>query len=283
MTILVTGATGRIGRRLVATLAGRGEPVRAVSRKPAEARVPDGVQVAGADLSAPSSYGPDLFDGVDRMFVFPVGSGIDELITAAVAAGVRRFVVLSSLAAAGEFPRDLGSVSYTHHRAVEQAVTSRSGDWTILRPGTFATNLLTWAWPIKAGEPVRVPYLRSAQAPIHEADIADAAVAALTRDGHRGAVHPLTGPQALTRIEQAAAIGAGIGRPVDLVEISPDEFRADVAQFLPDGIADLLLDHWSDTVTEPDPVRPGVRDLTGQPGRTLEQWARDHRADFAAA
>jgi uncharacterized protein YbjT (DUF2867 family) len=190
--------------------------------------------------------------------------------------------VMSSLAAAGEHPRDIGSVTWTHHLAVEKAVTSQVQDWTILRPGMFAGNLRSWAGPIKAGRPVRAPYVRSAQAPIHEADIADAAAAALLADGPGGGIHPLTGPQSLTRIEQAAAIGAGIGRDVELVEISPDEFRADVAPFLPEGIVTMLLDHWSDTVTEPDRVRPGVRELTGRPGRTLEQWARDHRADFTA-
>ena len=67
------------------------------------------------------------------------------------------------------------------------------------------------------------------------------------------------------------------------MEITPDEFRAEVARFVPADIIAMLLDYWSDTVDEPDRVRPGVRELTGQPGRTLEQWARDHRADFGAA
>jgi uncharacterized protein YbjT (DUF2867 family) len=266
MTILVTGATGAVGRHLVTALVDHGEQVRAVSRKPDEAGLPAGVDVAGAGR-------PDLYDGVDRMFVFPFDDGVEEWIEAAVAAGVGRFVVLSSLAAAGEFPRDIGSASFTHHRAVEQAVTSRTGDWTILRPGTYANNLLSWAWTIKSGGTVRAPYVHSAQAPIHEADVADAAAAALTGDGHRGRIHPLTGPQSLTRIEQVAAIGAAIGRDVPLVEITPDEFRAEVAPYVPEPIIAMLLDYWSDTVTEPDRVRGHAR-------RTLAEWARDHRAEF---
>jgi uncharacterized protein YbjT (DUF2867 family) len=276
MTILVTGATGAVGRHLVTALTGAGEKVRAVSREPKKAGLPEGVEVVGVDL-------PALFDGVDRMFVFPLEHGVDDLVAAAVAGGVRRFVVLSSLAAAGEFPRDIGSASYTHHRAVEQAVTTRAGDWTILRPGTFASNLLAWAWPIKAGIPIRAPYLSSAQAPIHEADVAGAAAAALLQDRHRGRIYPLTGPQSLSRIDQVAAIGTAIGHEIPLVEISPDEFRSDMAQFIPEDIIAMLLDYWSDTVAVPDQVRPGVADLTGRPGRTLEQWARDHRTDFTAA
>ncbi|MEU8239031.1 NAD(P)H-binding protein [Actinoplanes missouriensis] len=282
MTILITGATGAVGRNLTHALAGRGEHVRAVSRKPQEAGLPDGVEVVGADLTS-SALPADLFDGVDRMFVFPVDHGVDDLVAAAVAGGVRRFVVLSSLAAAGEFPRDIGSASHTHHLAVEQAVTARTDAWTILRPGTFANNLLSWAWPIKAGAPIRAPFIHSAQAPIHEADVADAAAAALLGDGHQGRIYPLTGPQSLTRIDQVATISAGIGRDIPLVEISPDEFRADVAPFIPEDIIAMLLDYWSDTVAEPDRVRPGVRDLTGRPGRSLEEWVRDHRAAFTAA
>ncbi|MFG1992064.1 NAD(P)H-binding protein [Actinoplanes sp. NPDC048988] len=283
MTILVTGATGAVGRSLIGALASFGEQVRAVSRQPKEAELPEGVEVVGADLTASSSLTADLFDGVDRMFVFPIDHGVDDLVAAAVAGGVGRFVVLSSLAAAGEFPRDIGSASHTHHVAVERAVTARTDAWTILRPGTFANNLLSWAWPIKAGMPIRAPFIHSAQAPIHEADIADAAAAALLRDGHHGQIYPLTGPQSLTRIDQVAAIGAGIGRDIRLVEISPDEFRADVAPFISEDIVAMLLDYWSDTVAEPDRVRSGVRDLTGRPGRTLEEWARDHRAAFGAA
>jgi uncharacterized protein YbjT (DUF2867 family) len=162
-------------------------------------------------------------------------------------------------------------------------VTFRTEEWTILRPGTFANNLLSWAWTVKAGAPVRAPYINSAQAPIHEKDVADVAAAVLTQDGHGGRAYPLTGPQSLTRVEQVAAIAAGTGRDIRLLEISPDEFRADVSQYIPEDIIAMLLAYWSDTVAAPDKVRPGVRDLTGSGGRTLEQWARDHRADFGAA
>ncbi|MFI5936472.1 NAD(P)H-binding protein [Actinoplanes sp. NPDC051494] len=278
MTILVTGATGPIGRNLVEVLTTEGVRVRATSRKPQEAALSTGVEVVPTD--AP---GAEMFDGVDRMFVFPFENGVDDLMTAAVAAGVQRFVVLSSLAAAGELPREVASSSYRHHLAIERSVTSRTDNWTILRPGTFAGNLLSWAWPIRSGGPVRAPYIQSAQPPIHEADIADAAAVTLTQDGHRARIYPLTGPQSLTRIEQVAAISAAIGREIELQEITPDEFRAETARYIPEDIISMLLAYWSETVTTPDPVRPGFAALTGHPGRTLHQWAQDHRTAFTAA
>lgn len=282
MTILITGATGAVGRHIVDGLLVRGATVRALTRDPDAAALPAGVEIIEGDIGDPTTIGAATFAGVDAVFVFPASSGVDAFVEKAVANGVRRFVVLSSLAAAAEHPRDIGSASYTHHRAVEEAVTSRTDEWTILRPGTFANNLLSWAYPITAGFPIRAPYLGSAQAPIHEADVADVAVAALLDPtDHRGAKHPLTGPAALTRAEQIDAIGAAIGRTIPVVEVTPDEFRAEVSAFIPEGIIGMLLAYWSDTATTPDTVR-SIRDIIGHDGRTLVAWAQDHRADFGA-
>lgn len=286
MSILVTGGTGAVGRPLVDGLLARGAAVRVVTRFGGSSSVPPGVETVSADVSDVADGSPcrdGLFDDVEAVFVFPVEGGVEKFVSRAVGAGVRRFVVLSSLAAAVEFPRDRGSASATHHLAIENAVTSRVADWTILRPGTFANNLRAWAPMIRNGGVVRAPYVRSAQAPIHEADIADAAAAALTEDGHARAIHPLTGPQSLTKTEQVAAIAAGTGVDAAVEEIGPETFRAQAERFMPAPIVSMLLDYWSDTVTRPDEVRSGVRDLTGQPGRTLERWARDHRDEFVGA
>lgn len=278
MTILVTGATGAVGRHLVATLVARGTSVRALTRKPDDAKLPEGVEVVAGDLTDTSTLGRHVFEGVDRAFVFPT-QGVEAFLEAAIAADIHRFTVLSSLAAAMEFPRDHGSASQLHHSAVETAVTDRTDAWTILRPGTFANNLLTWAWQIRSGAPIRAPYVKSAQAPVHEYDVAEAAAHTLLADDHIGETIPITGPQALTRAEQVAAIGAAIGREIPLVEITPDEFRAETDRFIPQPIMKMLLDYWSDTLTVPDRVRP-VTSVTGRPGRTLTEWATDHRADF---
>ncbi|GAA2266495.1 NAD(P)H-binding protein [Nonomuraea roseoviolacea subsp. roseoviolacea] len=281
MTILVTGATGAVGRHLVTTLLARGAAVRALSRKPDDADLPAGAEVVAGDLADATTLGSQVFDGVDRAFVFPA-QGVEAFVTAASAHGVHRFTVLSSLAAAKEFPRDHGSASQLHHSAVEAAVTGRTDTWTILRPGTFANNLLSWAWQIRSGAPIRAPYLASAQAPIHEYDVAEAAAETLLSDEHLGEAIPLTGPQALTRSEQVAIIGEALGREIPLVEIAPEEFRTETAQFIPEPVMKMLLDYWHDTLTVPDVPRP-VTVVTGRPGRTLAEWAADHRADFEAA
>ncbi|MFT4165695.1 MAG: NAD(P)H-binding protein [Microlunatus sp.] len=275
-TVLVTGATGQVGRHLVAELLVAGASVRVLTRAPESAGLPERVDVvAGSFFDLPDS----VFDGVDAAFVFPA-DGAAEFVHAAAAAGVPHLVLLSSLAAAVEHDRDRGSASQVHHAAIEAAVTGSGVSWTILRPGTFATNLLSWAQPIRYAGGVTGPYPTSAQAPIHEADVAAAAAVVLTQPGHEGRIYPMTGPEALSRTDQLAAIGAAIGRDLTFTESTPEEFRAEMTSYgVGEPIIAMLLDYWRDTVDEPDVVR-STELLTGRPGRTLIEWARDHAADF---
>jgi uncharacterized protein YbjT (DUF2867 family) len=280
MTILVTGATGAVGRHVVAGLRQLGVPVRALTRDPNRAALPADVQIVAGDLTG--ALPAAVFDGVRTAFVFPADGGVRKFVEQAAVAGVEHLVVLSSLAAAGLTASAVRSPSHRHHSAVEREVRESGVSYTFLRPGTFANNLLAWAGELRGGDVVHGPYADSRQAPIHEADVAAVAVRALTGDGHRGAVYALSGPEALTRAEQLAAIGAATGRELRYQEIPPEAFRAAVSAYLPDDIVTMVLDHWRETLTEPDEVLPTVREVTGSPGRPLARWARDHRADFGA-
>jgi uncharacterized protein YbjT (DUF2867 family) len=219
---------------------------------------------------------------VTKAFVFPAAGGVDGFLARAADAAVGHLVVLASLAAAGLHERDHGSVSNVHHRAIEQAVAARGIPATILRPGDIANNLLFWAWSIKTAGAVYGPYPTSKQAPIHEADIAAVAATALLDDAHVGKTSPLTGPEALTRADMLATIGAAIGRELSYVEITPEAFAQQMAPNMPGEVIKMLLDYWSDTVAAPDVPLRTVEDVTGRPARTLATWAADHRADFAS-
>jgi uncharacterized protein YbjT (DUF2867 family) len=278
-TILVTGATGPVGRHVVEQLLDAGATVRATTRDPETAKLPAGVEVVAGDYTSGQLH-DGAFPNVTGVFVFPAVGGIDAFLTRAAAAGVPHLVVLSSLAAAEEHPRDIGSASNLHHRFIEHAVSRCGVPATILRPGAFATNLLAWAPAIRAGDTVYGPYAASAQAPIHEADVAAVAVAALLDPNrHRGKTYPITGPQSLTRVQQLDAIGAAIGRHLHFHEISAEAFQESTGHYIPPDIMKMLLDYWSDTVTQPDDVR-STEQITGQPARTVAQWATDHADDF---
>jgi uncharacterized protein YbjT (DUF2867 family) len=279
MTYLITGGTGPIGRSLVSQLLASGAGVRVTTRDAGKAALPAAVQVAEGNF-ATGELPAGVFDGVDKAFVFPALGGIDGFLARVKETAVSQLVLLSSLAVALEHDRDHGSMSTLHHGAIERAVAGTGIPTTVLRPGDMANNLLYWAWTIKTAGVVYGPYPSSAQAPIHEADVAAVAAAALLEDRHAGKVYPMTGPEALTRAEMLATIGTAIGRELTFVETSPEAFRQQMAEYMPPGAITMLLDYWSDTVEQPDVPRPTVQEVTGLPARTLAQWAADHARDF---
>lgn len=264
MTYLVTGATGNVGRHVVSELVARGLPVRALTRDPARATFPPGVDVATGTL-------PDLpdgvTDGVTAVFLvwpFMTAEGAEAVVERLRG---RHVVFLSAIGA-----------SETFHGRIEDALRSSGTPWTFLRAGGFATNTLGWADGVRSGV-VRQPYGGAGRSLIHEHDIADVAVTALTSDGHEGAVYELTGPAVLTQIEQLAVIGQAVGRTVRWEEQPPSEARETMlAQGWPPEFADGGLAHWAKLVDQPEAVTDTVANLTGHPARTFAEWARD-RAD----
>lgn len=278
MTYLITGATGPVGKSIVTGLRNTGQDVRIVTRDVSKA--PAGVEAVQGDFTK-GDVPSEAFEGVNRVFLFPAQGSVEAFLKQAKTAQVEQIVVLSSLAAALEHERDKDSASALHHLAIETAVIASGIPYTFLRPGTFANNLLFWAYSIQTGDTIYGPYGNSVQAPIHEADVAAVAVTALTQDGHKGKIYPLTGPQALTRIEQLNIIGAAIGKKLRFQEIPADVFQKEMEKYMPPPIIKMLLDYWSDTVTVPDVVLPTVEQLTGHKARTLAQWAKDHASDFS--
>ncbi|MCP2258344.1 Uncharacterized conserved protein YbjT, contains NAD(P)-binding and DUF2867 domains [Streptoalloteichus tenebrarius] len=278
MTILVTGATGSVGRHVVNQLLAEGQRVRALTRDPAAAGLPSGVEVARGDLRSPGTVS-DALAGVDRMYLFPVPETAREVVELAVGAGVRRIVVLSSSSTVDR--RRTNWSAGEGHLAVERAVEDAGVEWTFVRPAGFAGNVLEWAPSIRAEGVVRAPHAAARQALIHEADIAEVATTALLRDGHAGGRYLLTGSEAISRVEQARAIGEAIGRPVRFEEITPERYRELVGPYLGDEIVDMLLGYWGDAVHTPDRVTPTVEEVLGRPPRDFAQWARDHVADFS--
>ncbi|GAA2979614.1 NAD(P)H-binding protein [Actinokineospora diospyrosa] len=271
MRVLVTGATGNVGRHVVDGLVAAGVEVRALTRRPAEAAFADGVEVVGGDLETPD---PAVFAGVDRLYLFTAGKTATVL-EHAKHAGATRVVLLSSMSV-GFDDEQVGE----SHRVAEEAVADSGLEWTHLRPGMFATNLLEWATSIRTDGVVREPYGAAAQTAIHEVDIAEVAVAALLTDKHVGQVLALTSAEVLTKVEQAEAIGAAIGKPVRFEELSPEQWKAEVSDEVPGWVADWLLGIWAGAADVPETPLSTVADVLGRPARTLKEWATDHAADF---
>lgn len=267
MTVLVTGARGSIARNVIAQLLASGEPVRAASREPAATDLPEGVEPVRWNLTEPETLAPAL-EGVDKVFLYAASEGIDAFIAAAKDAGVERVVLLSSAAAAGP-GGDRNEIGRMHLDA-ERPLEASGLPWTFVRPAMFATNSLWWAESIRSEGVVRVAYPDAPVNPIHERDIAEVAVAALTEDGHEGRAYLVDGPGHLTQRRQVELIGEAVGR-----EIAVEELPRDVAaRFLPESLLDMLA---SGVARRYGATAEAV---TGRPARTFEQWAADHAADF---
>jgi uncharacterized protein YbjT (DUF2867 family) len=170
--------------------------------------------------------------------------------------------------------------------AVERAIGHHAQRWTFLRAGGFATNTLGWAEGIRSRGVVRWSYGAAARSLIHERDIADVAVAALTDDKqagakHAGAKYVLTGPAAVTQADQVRIIGEATGRPVRWEEAPAAETAELLTAFTGDrAFADHAVAYWASLVTEPEPVTGDVEHVTGHPARSFREWAHDHAGDF---
>jgi uncharacterized protein YbjT (DUF2867 family) len=282
--ILVTGATGNVGRELVAQLRAAGRIVRALTRNPQSANLPDDVEVVAGDLSAADTLDAAL-DGVDEVFLVWVapfsaaGAAIDR-----IASRAKHVVLLSSPHRTDhpffQQPNALRAV----HAGVEQLIEASGLRWTVLRPGAFARNSSNWWAPqIASGDVVRWFYADAETAPIHERDIARSAARVLCEDGHDGRDYVLTGPESLTQRQQVEIIGDAIGRRLHFEELSPEVARNQLLAMWPPSIADMLLGAYAAAVNRPAFVTSTVAELTGTPAATFRQWAGDHVPDFRRA
>jgi uncharacterized protein YbjT (DUF2867 family) len=280
--ILVTGATGTVGRELVAELVHRGAKVRALSRDPAAAGFPQGVETVTADLGDPGTLGLALA-GIERVFMLATGPArLDHethLVAAAKRAGVARLVKLSALTAEDSTADDIIT---RWHRAAEQAVTGSGLAWTILRPGAFMSNTLPWAGMIRHQGQVFAPFPGVRTAVIDPADVAACAAAVLLEDGHEGQTYPLSGPELISARGQAATLGEVLGREIGITEIPAEAARQRMIQAgTPSQIADAVLATLAGAGTGPGAlVQPAVRQLTGRPSRPFRDWAMHHIAAF---
>ncbi|MFF2502679.1 NAD(P)H-binding protein [Streptomyces sp. NPDC058067] len=272
--ILVTGATGNVGRNLVQELIDAGEKVRALTRDPATSALPDGVETVAGDLSRPETLATAL-RGVDRAFLFPVLGALDGFLTAAKEAGTRHIVLLSSDSVTFSPPGWIGE----KHLACEQAVIDSGMSWTFVRPTVFMANDLGWAHQITHGGTVRGAYGGAAMAPVDERDIAAVAAHAL-RTPRPGTTYELTGPQALSQTDRVRVIGEVLGLPTRFLQVPREDVRRQLTGHMPPPAADFLLDQLAAAQAQPTPVLPTIEQVTGRPAHTYAEWVAHRAADF---
>lgn len=271
--IVVTGATGNVGRPLVRALAAAGEQVTGVSRRPSGLGPPDGVRQRLADLAQPESL-ESVFDGAAALFLLTAGENPLDIVAVAKAGGVQRVVLLSSRGA-GTRPE-----SYGQARAFEDAVRRSGLDWTLLRPGGFDTNAMLWAETVRSRRTVLAPFPDVALPTIDPGDIAEVAAVVLRTGDHDGCTYELTGPAPISPREQAQAIGSALDTPVRFVEQSRDEARARLLAFMPEPVVDATLTVLGEPSAAEQRVSPDVEKILGRAPRTFADWAARNIAAF---
>ncbi|MFE0138295.1 NAD(P)H-binding protein [Streptomyces sp. NPDC059037] len=262
-TILVLGATGKTGRRVVARLRDQGRSVRAASRS-GETRF---------DWTERATWGPVL-EGVGALYLVgpPDPEPVADFVSQAAAAGVRRFVVLS-----GRGVEVYGDSFEPSMAEAERVVRELNVDWTVIRPNNFTQNFDEDIFhaPLVAGR-LALPVGDVPEPFIDVDDIADVAAALLTEDGHTGRVYELSGPRAMTFAEAVAELAEASGRPMRFEDITPDAYVAELtAADVPTDAARALADvlSWLSEGHNATPTT-GVRDVLGREPRDFSAYAK---------
>ncbi|MFD8709195.1 NAD(P)H-binding protein [Streptomyces anulatus] len=274
--VLVTGGTGKTGRRVVARLRELGVETRAASRS----------GDTPFDWADPATWAAAL-DGAAAVYITPLDaspSPTPAFVEQAVASGVRRLVLLSARGTDEPGYFGPGYEGGGPHGEGERAVRASGVTWTILRPGWFAQNFSEGVFldGVRGGE-LALPTGDGRAAFVDADDIAAVAVAALTEDGHAGQEYGLSGPRALGIDEVLDEIAKETGKRAAYVPVDASAFRAGlVAQGFPDEEAGLWTDALKPITTSREaPVLDGVRRALGREPRDFAAFVRHAAAKGA--
>lgn len=285
--IVVSGATGTIGREVVRLLLPRGLPVRAISRDARRARQalgPD-VEVREADLRRPETLASVLDGAATVLVLTAVSDALAEqernLVDTAIREGATHVVKVSAIGAAPDSPMTLGR----QHGLSEAYLRERDLSWTVLRPTSFMQNLLMHVPSIRSDGRIFAPYGEGRVALVDARDIAATAAEILAEPApHSGKTYTLTGPEAVSYHRVAEAIGLAAGREVSYVPVPPEAAREAMLKLgLPAWLADdLLLLAGSAARGTAEAVSGDVERVIDRPPRTIQRFARDHAVAFIA-
>ena len=273
--ILITGATGTVGRELTQQLLEAGQAMRVLTRDAGKVSALEGrAEIAVGDLDSPETLRAALA-GIERVFLVTANTQQDvNVLQAAKAARVRHIVKLSTLEAVD--PVMIEHVKW--HREREELIRASGLAWTFLRPTMFMSTALDWAKTIRQEGTIYFPGGEGKVPAIDPWDIAAVAAVALTEPGHEGQAYALTGPMALGFGEMAEVFTRVLGRQVRYVDMPEKEAGEGMRKAgLPDYVVAGLLGTFAAVrLGRLSACTEDVKKVTGRPPRTFETWCRDH-------
>ena len=284
-TILVTGATGTVGRDVAKLLSKKGAAVRAGVRDQAKARprFDDDIALVTFDFENEGSFAGAL-DGVAKVFLLPplLPNQVEltnRFVDAAKRAGIRHIVKLSAIGV------DDGTQAtpIKGHAANEQHIRESGLAFTFLRPNSFMQNFITY-FPPRNGA-IYLPWGTGTASFVDTRNIASVAAEVLTSDGHEEKTYTLTGPAALGIADVARILSEAVGREFKYVDVPEGAARdgmlqAGMPKWLVEGLMELHAinkqNRWSYVTSD-------IEKVTGNPPTDFAQFARDHAEKFRAS
>jgi uncharacterized protein YbjT (DUF2867 family) len=279
--ILITGASGNVGREVLKQISQAGHKVRAAYQSSEKAaQCPAGVETVIVDFSKADTLRAAL-SGIDCVFlVGPVASNLVELESKATEevkrAGVARLVKLSAMGTrAATFPRQ--------HAESEDRIKASGVEWTFLRPNGFMQNIAIYnAATVREQNAFYGSAADGKVSLIDLRDIGAAAVRVLTEDVHLGKTYSLTGPAALSNSEVALILSSVLDREIRYVNLAPDQMKqalltAGTPEWNACGIIDLETLYREGGAST---VSPDIEHLLGRKPIAYEQFARDYASNF---
>jgi uncharacterized protein YbjT (DUF2867 family) len=282
--VLVTGATGTIGRDVARQLSGKGVSVRAGVRDQAKARkeLAD-IALTPFDLENEKTFSGAL-EGVEKVFLLPplLPNQLEVMnvfIDAAKRAGVRHIVKLSAIGV--DDATQPTAVKW--HGANEQRIRQSGIAFTFLRPNSFMQNFITY-FPPRNGA-IYLPWGNGTASFVDTRDIASVAAEALTSDGHEGKIYTLTGPATLGIAELALILSQVTGREFKYFDLPEAAARDGMLQAgLPQWQVELVMElHVVNKQNRWSAVTSDIEKVTGTPPTLFAQFARDHADKFRAS
>jgi uncharacterized protein YbjT (DUF2867 family) len=281
--ILITGATGAVGRPLVPALVAQGAQVRVLTRDPAASGFPDGVDIAVGDPSRPDSIAAHL-DGVEAVFLNSraIGDAVGDFADLAKRSGVGRLVALAAYNVEHDLALQPSRYFGDRNRECEASAEASGLDWVSLRPDVYANMALPlWGGQLAAGDEVAWPYPAFTEAAIDPRDVAEVAAQALLDDALLGTTPVLTGPEAISHTAMVDALAEVTGRPLRYRELPLVDFAAQlVAMGLPPALTASFIARYAAFDGQIATVTGEVERILGRPARSYLEWATDHAALF---
>jgi uncharacterized protein YbjT (DUF2867 family) len=285
-SILITGASGNIGRELTKQLSAQGIRFWAMARS-TKAAAPlatlNGAEIVAGDFNNSASLANVVKD-VERAFLLTNSSEQAEtqqtqFVDMALQAGVKHIVKLSQWAADKDSPVRF----LRYHAAVENRIKDSGIGYTFLRPNLFMQGLLVFRETIVGQGKFFAAAGDAKISAVDVRDIAAVAAAALTEDGHAGKIYDLAGPEALTHHEMAEKLSAALDHDVQYIDVPPEAMLTALLGFgVPQWQADGLVEDYAHYRRgEASEISSGIYDATGMQPRSFDDFAHDYAPAFS--